>query len=121
MSFKASRRTVGANRVSGSKLAIAAVAFGLMASPALADAIDGDWCSPDGKHVSIKGPQIKTPGGVQTAGNYTRHAFSYVVPEKEPGSGSTIFMSLLNETTTQVREGTPVAQPVIWKRCEHIM
>jgi hypothetical protein len=103
------------------KLAIAGVALGLTAAPAFADAIDGDWCSPDGKHLNIKGPALKTPGGAKMTGNYTRHAFSYVVPAPEPNSGSTIYMSLMNETTVQVREGTPVAQPIIWKRCEHIM
>ena len=88
---------------------------------ALADAIDGDWCSPEGKHLSIKGPQIITPGGAKMSGQYSRHAFSYVVPAPEPQSGSTIFMSLLGETTVIVREGSPVAQPVTWKRCENIM
>lgn len=104
-----------------SKLSIAALGLGLMSVPAFADQIDGDWCSPEGKHVNIKGPAVKTPGGTQMSGNYTRHAFSYVVPAAEPNPGSTIFMSQLNDTTVQVREGTPVAQPVIWKRCEHIM
>ena len=103
------------------RLAAAAFGLGLAAGPAFADAIDGDWCSPDGKHLTIKGPSLKTPGGAQMTGNYTRHAFSYVTPAAEPNPGSTIYMSLLNETTVQVREGTPVAQPVIWKRCEHIM
>jgi hypothetical protein len=31
-----------------------------LTSPALADAIDGDWCL-DSKHLSIKGPEIKKP------------------------------------------------------------
>jgi len=88
---------------------------------AWADAIDGDWCSPEGKHVSIKGPQIVTPGGAKMAGQYSRHAFSYVIPAPEPQSGATIFMSLMGETTVLVREGSPVAQPVTWKRCENIM
>ena len=102
-------------------LAGATIAAAMLAgSPARADAIDGDWCSPDGKHLSIKGPAIVTPGGVAMSGNYTRHAFSYVAPEKDPNPGSTIFMSLMSETTVQVREGTPVAQPVVWKRCENI-
>ena len=109
------------HRYFASRLAAGALALGLSSAPVLADQIDGDWCSPDGKHVQIKGPQITTPTGVKMSGNYTRHAFSYVVPEKEPNAGSTIFMSQLNDTTTQVREGTPVAQPIIWKRCEHIM
>ena len=87
---------------------------------ARADAIDGAWCSPDGKHLTIEGRRIKTPGGANIEGNYSRHAFSYVVPDREPGSGSTIYMSLMNETTVQVRDGTPVAQPIVWKRCENI-
>ena len=92
----------------------------LFAGGARADAIDGAWCSPQGKHLTIEGRRITTPGGAQIEGNYSRHAFSYVVPDKEPGGGGAIYMSLMNETTVQVRDGTPVAQPVIWKRCENI-
>lgn len=92
----------------------------LTSRPARADAIDGDWCSPDGRHLTIRGQTIKTPGGAVTSGSYSRHAFSYVVPEQEPGGGGTVYMSLMNETTVQVRDGTPVAQPRIWKRCETV-
>ena len=106
-------------RWSAMALSILTVAC-LSASPARADAIDGDWCSPDGKHLTIKGPSIVTPGGVAMSGTYTRHAFSYVAAEKDTNPGVTIFMSLMNETTVQVREGTPVAQPIVWKRCENI-
>lgn len=87
---------------------------------ARADSIDGDWCSPEGRHLTIHGQSIKTPGGAQVSGNYTRHAFSYVVPDQEPGGGGTVYLSLVNETTVQVRDGTPVAAPRIWKRCERV-
>ena len=100
-------------------LAAAAIFLGATAV-ARADAIDGDWCSPEGKHLSIRGPAITTPGGVKMSGNYSRHAFSSVAPEKEANAGVTIFMSLMSETTVQVREGTPVAQPIVWKRCENV-
>ena len=53
-------------------------------------------------------------------GNYTRHAFQYVVPANEPSAGETIYMNQLNDTTVQVRVGNPVAQPVTWKRCQNI-
>ena len=43
--------------------------------PALADAIDGDWCRSDGKRMTIRGPAIVTPGGRQTNGDYNRHFF----------------------------------------------
>jgi hypothetical protein len=97
------------------------VVFGVvLAQPARADAIDGDWCSPEGKHVTIKGPSIKTPGGATIAGSYSRHAFSYVVPPSEAGGGETVYMTLMNETTAQVRNDTPVGRPTIWKRCENV-
>lgn len=104
------------------KISGAAATFALacLASPlpALADAIDGAWCSPDGKHLKIAGRKITTPGGVLLDGDYGRHSFSYVAPASEPGGGDTIYMQLMNETTAMVRQGTPVAQPITWKRCE---
>jgi len=39
-------------------MAFAIVTFA--AGPALADRIDGKWCSPDGKHVEIQGRQSKS-------------------------------------------------------------
>ena len=65
--------------------------------PALADAIDGDWCRADGKRMSIRGPVIITPGGRETNGNYTRHFFSYVIPSGEADAGATVSIQLLSE------------------------
>jgi hypothetical protein len=97
------------------------LALGCLAPlPALADAIDGAWCSPEGKHLNIKGRSITTPGGATLEGDYSRHAFSYVAPASEPGGGDTIYMRIVNDTTMLVRQGTPVAQPITWKRCETI-
>jgi hypothetical protein len=45
----------------------------LFAAPAQADAIDGDWCREDGKRMSIRGPDIVTPGGKAMRGDYSRH------------------------------------------------
>ena len=88
-------------------------------SPALADAIDGDWCSTKkAKQFSINGPVIVTPAGTQTTGNYSRHAFSYVVPEGDPDAGEAIAMQLLNEEEVQVSEEG--GAPEIWRRCELI-
>lgn len=99
---------------------LAAVAGILFSGPALADRIDGKWCSPDGKHVEIQGRQITTPGGAKMEGQYTRHSFSYTVPPAEPESGSTMYMVILNEETMEVRAGNPVARAVVWKRCQNI-
>ena len=69
------------------KTLISAFALMLLAGPALADAIDGNWCHSDGRRFTIRGPEIVTPGGKHMEGNYGRHSFSYTVPAPEPGAG----------------------------------
>jgi hypothetical protein len=98
---------------------ILALALGALAGPAFADAIDGNWCHSDGRHFSIRGPEIVTPGGQRMEGNYSRHAFSYAVPAPEPGAGQTIFMTLVNENTVYLRQGetSAAAAPETWVRC----
>jgi hypothetical protein len=85
--------------------------------PALADAIDGDWCRADGKRMTIRGPAIVTPGGRETSGNYTRHFFSYVIPSGEAGAGATVSIQLLSEYLAHARQGAdePVQE---WRRCQ---
>lgn len=56
----------------------------LMASPALADSIDGQWCAMKGIRLfSIDGPRMVTPGGRTIAGQYSRHDFIYTAPAGE--------------------------------------
>ncbi len=85
--------------------------------PALADAIDGDWCRADGKRMTIRGPAIVTPGGQQTSGDYTRHFFSYVIPAGEAGAGATVSIQLLSEYLAHARQG-PDAPVQEWRRCQ---
>ena len=105
----------------GKSLKIAGAMLGLMllATPALADAIDGDWChQASGRRISIRGPQVVTPGGKQMQGDYSRHWFNYVVPTPEPGAGKTVFMQLLDEDTVHLRVGDAnAASPETWIRC----
>ena len=101
---------------------LAAAAMLLAAAPARADVIDGDWCSPDGKHLSIKGPDIVTPSGTRTVGNYSRHAFNYVVPARDTNAGFTVAMTLVNEETMQFRIGKDASAAAqapmqVWHRC----
>jgi len=101
------------------RLAAAATLLIGATGAAHADVIDGNWCSGDGRHFSIQGPSIVTPGGAKTQGNYSRHAFSYVTPPSEPSAGEPIFMTLLNETTVRLRVGADPAAPTqVWKRCD---
>jgi hypothetical protein len=95
----------------------------LSAGGAWADAIDGEWCAVnDARHMSIKGPEIVTPGGTRMEGNYTRHSFLYVVPPAEPGAGQTVAMILVHEQTVHLRQAASAADaaqaPVqVWHRC----
>jgi hypothetical protein len=85
----------------------------LAGSAARADQIDGNWCSPDGRQMTINGPEIVTPSGARTSGNYSRHDFSY----SAPGGRDTITMHLLNETTVQLRPSQTCERTEIWRRC----
>ena len=89
----------------------------LAPSAALADAIDGDWCSQThGEQFSIAGANITTPAGTKTTGNYSRHAFSFVVPVGDPGAGDDVDMLLLNEE--EVRVSVNGGAPEVWRRCD---
>jgi hypothetical protein len=100
------------------KVLVTALGLGLLAGPAFADAIDGNWCHNDGRRFTIRGPEIVTPAGKRMEGNYSRHWFSYAVPVPEPGAGQTIFMTLANENTVHLRLGEPAATPPeTWVRC----
>jgi hypothetical protein len=105
-------------KASGMVLRIATFGFAVLApGVACADAIDGNWCAPDGRVMTIDGPAIVTPGGSQITGNYSRHAFAYVVPPGEGDAGATVLMVLLNEET--VRLDPPNGAPEeIWHRCD---
>ena len=86
---------------------------------ARADAIDGNWCHAEAGRMSIRGPDIVTPGGSRMQGNYGRHSFSYVVPAAEPGGAATLFMILIDDDTVHLTNGanTTTATPQIWHRC----
>ncbi len=98
-----------------SAIALAAAAL-LLPGAALADQIDGHWCFADGRNLSINGPKIVTPGGNRIEGFYTRHAFSYTVPEGEAGAGTVTAMNQLNDLMIHVRPDG-VTEPQVWRRC----
>jgi hypothetical protein len=87
------------------------------AAPALADAIDGEWCAPVGqRRLSIDGPRLVTPAGARIEGNYTRHGFTYKAPAGEVEAGLDIEMRLMGEHAMLFRpQGSANAQT--WTRC----
>lgn len=101
------------------RLALAALALTLGAGAAHADRIDGDWCSLEGGHLAIDGPNVVTPGGAKLIGDYGRHSFSYIIPEPEKSAGATLHMILLNETAMRSRVGASLETPtLLWRRCD---
>ena len=103
-----------------SRVALLALGLFFAAGPAFADAIDGNWCHPDGRRFVIRGPDITTPGGNRLQGNYDRHHFSYQIPAPEPRAGETVFMTLMGEYLVHLRVGAEVSSggPVEeWNRC----
>lgn len=98
-----------------------ALAVCLLATPALADAIDGAWCK-GAQSFTITGPTIVTPSGAQLAGDYSRHGYRYVAPQAEPDAGTEIDMTLVQEDRVEVvrrRLGT-TAPAETWLRCKPI-
>ena len=85
----------------------AAFAIGaLVATPALADSIDGEWCAPEGgKSLSIQGSTIRTPGGQTVTGDYRRYSFTYVAPAGDWQAGQTIDMQFLRRQGVRVKIG----------------
>jgi len=105
------------------RLAVSSAGAGMLlllaaSGGALADAIDGDWCRDDGKRMSIDGPNIVTPGGHNIKGDYSRHAFNYVVPPGETGAGETVAIVLLSEYLAHARQGAATAPVQVWNRCQ---
>lgn len=94
----------------------------MTADPAHADRIDGDWCSADGKHVSIDGARIMIPSGAEISGQYDRHHFRYDGPAGDPEAGQTIEMQVLSDEEMWLQrtidsEKRPVET---WRRCQAV-
>ena len=81
----------------------------LTSGPALADAIDGDWCHPDGRKLTINGPEIVTPGGTRMKGDYDRHHFNYV------DAAGPVAMVLQGELQMNLKP--PAGADQTWRRC----
>jgi hypothetical protein len=89
----------------------------LISGPAVAVQIDGNWCSRDGRNVTIDGDKIRTPGGTVMTGEYERHSFRYVVPKNETNVGMVIVMVQVNDEIINVIEGKDTTLHV-WNCCK---
>lgn len=108
----------GSQKIMAAIITIAGVSA--TAVPALADSIDGDWCSADGKHLNIEGPRIMIPSGAEISGQYDRHHFRYAGPAGDPEAGETIDMQVLSdeEMWLQRTMGDEKMPVETWRRCQ---
>lgn len=98
----------------------AAAAAGLIATPARADSIDGDWCA-GASHMFIEGTKITTPGRKVVQGDYFRYRFNYVAPEGEPGAGGEIRLVMIRgQEIVHLTRAGQTGDPEIWRRCKPI-
>ena len=90
-------------------------------TPALADAIDGDWCNGISS-LHINGPAIRTPGGKDMTGDYDRHAFRYVAPAGEKYAGAEVVMRLMSEEEMLLMRRIDGSDSPVetWKRCQPV-
>ena len=95
--------------ISRKAMLLAGLALPLLGGPALADAIDGDWCHPDGRKLTINGPEIVTPGGTRMKGDYDRHHFNYT------DAGGPVAMVLQGELQMNLKP--PAGADQTWRRC----
>jgi hypothetical protein len=101
------------------RLVSIAAALAALSATALADAIDGTWCSEKGGHVVIAGPKITLSGKTTIDGQYARHEFLYTVPAGEDHAGDQIYMRLRSEDDmmSYTLKDKQTEDPVAWKRC----
>lgn len=91
------------------------------AGPAQAGALDGTWCAPDGRRITVAGTDVLTPGGQRTTGAYNGQAFHFQVPPNEWDSGKSIWMVLKAPDSARVstlaenQQGPPPHDR--WRRC----
>ena len=85
--------------------------------PAIADAIDGQWCL-GASHFEINGPNIRTPGGNDNHRQLRPSRLHLCRPAERGRRGHAIVMALLNEETVRLTRGT--SAPETWKRCKPV-
>lgn len=97
-------------------LRILLAAAGMAAADAAhADAIDGAWCSPEGRKLFIEGRTLTLWNGRIIEGEYGRHSFRFIAPDGDPDAGTGLLLTLYGETEMHFSRPTGTD---IWKRCE---
>ena len=84
-------------------------------------ALDGQWCSADGRSISISGVSVRAPGGQTVTARYGKFALSFDDPERdgveiwvEPSGADAVRVSTVRATQ---KEPPPHDE---WVRCKRV-
>lgn len=89
----------------------------LLASPARADRVDGEWCDAKGLRVVIQGDAITTPAGTKVVGRNRRHVFDYDAPGGDTPAGHVLFQQFNDDL---MRSSSDDALEREWRRCKPV-
>ena len=70
--------------------------------------------------MAISGDNITVPSGKRIPGNYSRHAFDYVIPSGDSGAGDKVSIILHSEYLAFSRQGTSGDRQIEWRRCKDL-
>ncbi len=91
---------------------------------ARAGGLDGAWCSPDGRRLTLQGDRVITPNGRDVAGSYLSDAFRFRMPQGEWAAGAEIWLEPKGPDAARVsrlrdnHSGPPPHD--LWRRCDAI-
>ncbi|WP_425416827.1 hypothetical protein [Oricola indica] len=101
------------------RLALILPALLLFAAPARAHEIDGNWCSADGRMLSVHEGTASIPSGAKVIGEHKDHIFRYVGPAEDPESGHDVRIRIFHDedlVLERIIEGSPQPEER-WHRC----
>ena len=83
--------------------------------------LDGHWCAPDERTISVAGNTVITPNGLRTRGVYTKHALSFIEPGENGAQAAVIWMEPKGKDAVRVSfASADQKEPPphdLWTRC----
>ncbi len=112
-------------QAAGKKVALLALCAGstLSIDSALADSVNGEWCSSDGREIEILFEEVKLSDGTEAHGEYDRHHYVFRIPTNGEQGGATVDLVLADRDIAYVRYYSEAglelsSEPEKWTRCE---
>lgn len=116
---------VAASHFDGRKIVLIVTlcaAFFLPLDIALADSLNGKWCTKDGRQYEISFEIVTLSDGFDVFGDYDRHHFVFRLPPNVNLGGATVDLVLVNRDVAFARYLTKsgleiYSEPEKWTRC----